>query len=51
MPNYQQADVDTTAASDDDDDADATPDPARAGTTPKPGADPVLMKTYEIIKK
>jgi carboxyl-terminal processing protease len=49
-PGTLQADVDASATTDDDDDADA---PA-AGTPKKDPAttgDPVLMKTYEIIKK
>jgi len=47
-PNTLQADVELSAATDDDDDADAPP--AAAGNV-KPGGDPVLIKTYEIIKK
>jgi carboxyl-terminal processing protease len=46
-PGTLQADADPTASSDDDDDSDTAATPAPAKT----GADPVLMKTYEIIKK
>jgi carboxyl-terminal processing protease len=46
-PGTLQADADPTAASDDDDDSDTAATPAPA----KSGVDPVLMKTYEIIKK
>ena len=46
-PGTLQADADPTATSDDDDDSDTAATPAPAKT----GVDPVLMKTYEIIKK
>jgi C-terminal processing protease CtpA/Prc len=51
-PTYQQADVDTSATTDDDDDDADAPNTARGQKKdPVTGADPVLMKTYEIIKK
>ena len=49
-PGTLQADVDTSATSDDDDDSD-TPTPSGQKRDPVTGVDPVLMKTYEIIKK
>lgn len=49
-PGTLQADVDTSAAASDDDDDSDTP-AAGAPKKDAPGVDPVLMKTYEIIKK
>jgi carboxyl-terminal processing protease len=47
-PGTLQADVDTSATTDDDDDSDA---PAVNDANKLKSGDPVLMKTYEIIKK
>lgn len=49
-PGTLQADADPTAATDDDDDSD-TPTPSGQKRDPGTGVDPVLMKTFEIIKK
>ena len=49
-PTSLQADADASATTDDDDDADA-PTASGQKRDPATGADPVLMKTYEIIKK
>ncbi|HTB13038.1 MAG TPA: S41 family peptidase [Bryobacteraceae bacterium] len=52
-PNHQQADLDTSATTDDDDDTDTPPSTPRSDNKKDPltGGDPILMKTYEIIKK
>jgi carboxyl-terminal processing protease len=50
-PGTLQADVDPSATTDDDDDADNPPTAGAPKKDPATGADPVLMKTYEIIKK
>ncbi len=47
-PTTLQADADPTAATDDDDDSDA---PAANDANKLKSGDPVLMKTFEIIKK
>jgi carboxyl-terminal processing protease len=49
-PGTLQADVDPTATTDDDDDSDA-PTSASGPAAAKGGIDPVLQKTFEIIKK
>ena len=49
-PGTLQADVDASATTDDDDDSD-TPTASGQKKDPATGVDPVLMKTYEIIKK
>jgi len=49
-PGTLQADADAAASTDDDDDSDA-PTASGQKRDPATGADPVLMKTYEIIKK
>jgi carboxyl-terminal processing protease len=51
-PGTLQADLDTSATTEDDDDSDtapATPRPEKKD--PMTGGDPILMKTFEIIKK
>jgi carboxyl-terminal processing protease len=48
-PGTLQADADASATTDDDDDADTAPTAQKPN--PVPGADPVMLKTYEIIKK
>ena len=50
-PGTLQADVDPTAATDDDDDSDAPTSAAGPAAAGKGGTDPVLQKTFEIIKK
>ena len=49
-PGTLQADADLSATTDDDDDSD-TPTASGQKRDPATGVDPVLMKTYEIIKK
>ncbi len=49
-PNTLQADADAAASTDDDDDSDA-PTASGQKRDPATGVDPVLMKTFEIIKK